>query len=397
MIQVRTPIFWRATAALSLGSFMVFANLYTAQPLLPLFVQKFAISPLLSNWALAISTLMLGISLLLFAPLSDLFGRRTLMRATLVGVTLSTFVLIFVESFAQLVLFRALQGFFLAGLPAIAIAYITDEFDKKAVALTVGIYIAANSLGGVVGRLISGFMATHYGWNFSFVAMALLSVLCLAFFFWALPPSKNFQAGGDKINLQQMATDLLAHLKNPLLLLIYITGGLNFFIFVNQYTYIAFRLAAPPYGLSPAYTGLLFLTYLTGTFSAFISGRLANNFSLYKLMLVGIVTLVIGSSITLADNLYLIVVGLFINAAGFFLSHSIATAWVGKNAKRAKASASALYLVFYYLGASSGGFYLDIFWHLGKWRGVILASYAILSVSFMLVFIARSFEKKQNL
>lgn len=394
MIEAKTKVFWRATLALSLGSFMVFANLYTAQPLLPMFAQEFNISPLVSNWALAISTLVLGISLLLFAPLSDVLGRRTLMRATLIGVTFSTIALVFVETFAQLVFFRALQGFFLAGLPAIAIAYMIDEFSQKALALAVGIYIAANSLGGVFGRLMSGFMATHYGWNFSFLAMAFLSLACLLFFFWALPASKNFQAGSDKLNISKMLEDLLAHLKNPALVLIYLMGGLNFFIFVNQYTYIAFRLSEAPYKLSAAYTGLLFLTYLTGTFSAFISGRLALKVKFYKIMLFGIFILFIGSTLSLSANMLIIVAGLFLNAFGFFLSHSIATAWVGKKAEKAKASASALYLVFYYLGASSGGFYLDIFWHLDKWRGVVLASYAILSVSLILVLLAKKYEIK---
>lgn len=394
MIRARTKKFWRATAALSVGSFMVFSNLYTAQPLLPLFTQEFDITPLVSNWALAISTLMLGLSLLLFAPLSDVLGRRTLMRATLVAVTVSTIVLIFVNSFAQLVFFRAVQGLFLAGLPAIAVAYMADEFDKKAMALAVGIYIAANSLGGIFGRLISGFMATHFGWNFSFLAMAILSLICLAFFFWALPASKNFQAGSDKLNISTMFSDLFAHLKNPALVLIYFMGGLNFFIFINQYTYMTFRLSGEPYNLSPALTGLLFITYLSGTFSSSISGRLAAKFKLYKIMLSGILILFIGSSVSLSDNMFFIILGLFINAFGFFLSHSVATAWVGKNATHARASASALYLVFYYLGASTGGFYLDFFWHWNAWHGVIFASFAVLLVSLTLVLFARKYEIK---
>ena len=47
--------------------------------------------------------------------------------------------------------------------------------------------------------------------------------------------------------------------------------------------------------------------------------------------------------------------GFFISAFGFFLTHSLATGWVNQHATHAKASASALYLVFYYLGASTGG------------------------------------------
>ena len=59
----------------------------------------------------------------------------------------------------------------------------------------------------------------------------------------------------------------------------------------------------------------------------------------------------------------------------------MASAWVNRHALNARASASSLYLVFYYLGASAGGFYLDPFWRHWQWPGVVLASLLILSVT----------------
>ncbi|MDX1267402.1 MAG: hypothetical protein R3311_08560 [Oceanisphaera sp.] len=41
MIDLKTPLWWRATLALGLGSMLVFINLYLTQPLLPLLARDF--------------------------------------------------------------------------------------------------------------------------------------------------------------------------------------------------------------------------------------------------------------------------------------------------------------------------------------------------------------------
>ena len=132
MIETRTAAFWRATLALSLGSFIIFANVYVTQPLLPMLADNFAVSALEAGWSFTATTLMLGLSLLIYGPLSDALGRRPIMLISMAGATLVTIALSFTESFSSLLLLRALQGLLLGGLPAIAIAYMGDEFSKKA-------------------------------------------------------------------------------------------------------------------------------------------------------------------------------------------------------------------------------------------------------------------------
>ena len=94
----------------------------------------------------------------------------------------------------------------------------------------------------------------------------------------------------------------------------------------------------------------------------------------------GTVIIMFGSGITLLPSLYAIILGLLINAFGFFLTHSTASSWVSLNAQGGKASASSLYLTFYYIGASTGGIYLNVFWQQGHWSGVVLGSWLMLLV-----------------
>ncbi|SEG81932.1 MFS transporter [Marinobacterium lutimaris] len=379
MIELGHPTFWRATLALCLGSFMIFANVYVTQPLLPMLAQDFNVSPLLAGWTFTVTTLMLGLSLLLYGPLSDALGRRGIMLLTMVGATLTTCALSFVDDYTSLVVLRALQGFFLGGLPAIAIAYMGDEFTKPAVAVAVGLYISGNSLGGIGGRLIGGFVGEWLGWNSAFMVMSVVSLVCLAVFAIALPKSEHFKP--QRLHPGRMLKDLGSHLRNPMLVLAYIIGGLNFFIFVNQYSYITFVLSDEPYNLSSAFLGMLFLTYLTGTFGSAISGKVAVRVAQPWCMALGILILICGSLLTLSHSLVLIIAGFFANSFGFFFAHSSASSWVSHNATHAKASASSLYLVFYYLGASCGGFYLHPFWEHSGWPGVIFGSLLVLAVT----------------
>ena len=382
MIAPHTPAFWRATLALCLGSFMVFANLYVTQPLLPMIAEQYNVSALQSSVSFTIATLTLGLSLLFYGPLSDAVGRKGIMLFTMVGITLTTACLALTSGYPSLLLLRALQGFFLAGLPAIAVAYMSDEFNADALMIAVGIYISGNSLGGIGGRLMGGFLGENLGLGGTFTVMAILSLLLTLAFFWLLPPSRHFEPKPlrPKLMLAQMGE----HLVNKRLLLSYLIGGLSFFIFVNQYSYITFVLKDSPYSLSAQYIGLLFLTYLSGTYASAISGKLARRFSQPVCMMAGTIIIMFGSAVTLIPSLLAIVIGLFINAFGFFLTHSTASSWVSLNARSGKASASSLYLTFYYIGASTGGIYLDMFWHQGKWTAVVEGSWLMLLMILLL-------------
>ena len=379
MIQSRTPAFWRATLALCLGSVMVFSNLYITQPLLPLIREAFAITPLQAGMTLSVTTLTLGVCLLLFGPLSDAIGRRVIILSTLTLLCFTTFAASFATDYTVLLILRALQGAFIAGLPAAAMAYMGDEFESKALLSAVGLYIGANSIGGISGRVISGLAAHHWGWQSSFLSLAAFDLICLLLVIWLLPASRRFEP--RPLQPRHMLSDLSGHLRNPMILAACVIGGLNFFVFVNQYSYITFVLADTPYHLSSDWLGLLFLTYLTGTLAASFSGRLVAGRSQPRAMALGVAILITGSLLTLIPHLAAIVLGFFVNALGFFFAHTQAAGWVTRHAKTARASATSLYLMFYYAGATLGGFYLDRFWHWAGWNGVVAGSLLILLIT----------------
>lgn len=372
MITTGTRDFWFATLALALGSFMIFANVHMTQPLLPQLAESFQLTPLQASWSLTATISMLGLSLLIYGPLSDALGRKSIMVISLLGAVATTLAISQVETYSGLLILRGLQGLFLGGLPAIAIAYLGDEFERKALVVAVGLYISANSLGGVTGRLVSGFVGEHYDWQTVFIVLGFSSFVLVLLFIWLLPASKQFQA--KAFRPRSVLSDIHDHLRNPWLLAAYVIGGLNMLVFLTQYSYITFVLAEAPYHLSTHALGMLFLTYLTGSLASAGSGRASVWFSQPTCMIIGILLLMLGSLLTLIGQLPMIISGFLINSFGFFLTHSTLSSWVSQHALKARASASSLYLVFYYLGASLGSFYLEPFWQWAGWSGVVLAS-----------------------
>ncbi|HAW92415.1 MULTISPECIES: MFS transporter [unclassified Arsukibacterium] len=382
MIQYKSAAFYQSCFALCLAAVVVFANLHLLQPLLPQLSREFQLSPLQVSLSYTIATFGLGLSLLVYASLSDAWGRKTLLLFTLLGVTLSTVALTQVESFTALLCWRAIQGICLGGLPAIAIAWMGEEYSTPALVVAVGYYISANSLGGIGGRLLAGSLADLGHWQWVFWPMAFLSAASCYFIWRYLPVSVRFTP--QPFRLRLALQNHAFHLCQPTLLLTYLIGGLNFLVFLNQYTFISFVLAAPPYLLSSSLLGLLFITYFSGTVGSAFSAKIARRLSPPLAMALGILLMMLGTVVTLHSALWLIVSGFFISAFGFFLCHSLASSWVNQHAQRARASASALYLVFYYVGASVGSLYLQPFWQWQGWTGVIIASLAMYSLTLAL-------------
>lgn len=390
LIEPGTPAYRRTCLALVTASLVVFANLYAMHPLLPLIARHYEISTLKAGNAFTITSLTLGLSLLLHGPLSDAFGRKGPLLLGLGAAALLSLAMAFTSSFGMLLALRALLGLALGILPAIAVAYLGDTMTRAALVGAVGLYIGGNTLGGASGRLLGGFVGDHLGLQAVFLTLGLSSLIGLLVVGWLLPRPTAFLQ--QPFSLTGSVRGLLAHLSNRLLLPAFLLGGLSFMIFINLYTFLAFRLSEAPWQLGAGALGLLFLTYLAGTLSASLSGRVPLS-ALLPGMASGLVLLCIGTLMLLSEHLIVIIAGLLLNASGFFLTHSLANSWVNRNATFGKASASSLYSVFYYLGAALGLYYLDAFWRIGHWPAVIAASIAVLSFNLLIVLYLRRSQR----
>ncbi len=362
----------RATLALCLGSIAVFLNLYATQPLLPMLANEFLLSEVEAAYSLTIATLMLGVSLLVYGPLSDAIGRKIIMTASLIGMTASSLAISYAENFEQLLLLRAIHGFFLGGIPATAVAYIGEEFPKTKITAVIGLYISANSIGGISSRLVAGFIGDLWDWQTMFITIGMFNLLMTVFFVYTLPNSTAFIP--QRLHINSTLRHLYHHLCNTRLLVAYAIGGCHFMIVLTMYTYVIFVLADAPFHLSSSWLGLLFLTYGSGTVGSALIGFIDKKVTCAQRIALGTVLIICGCFFILNGSLATIISGLLINTLGFFIAHSSLSLWVNQHAIGSKASASSLYLVFYYAGASAGTLYLNPFWEMAGLTGVVLAA-----------------------
>jgi len=368
-IQKGTVAFHKTTVALFFGGFTTFAIMYSTQPLLPEFSREFHISPAVASLSLSMTTIALAASMLLVGSLSEVKGRKSLMIGSLFGASLLAVLTAFVPNYHFLLILRILQGIVLAGLPAVAMAYLSEEIESASLGIAMGLYISGNSVGGMSGRIIIGTLTDFFNWRIALGSIGVLSFLASVLFWYLLPESKHFEP--RSLEIGKLLKSMANHLKDPVLLSLF---GISFFLmgsFVTLFNYIGYQLLAPPYLLSQTIVGWIFVVYIVGTFSSTWMGRLADVHGRHRMLWVGLLIMASGAGITLSTPLVLKVLGIAIFTFGFFGSHSVASSWVGHEANHDQAQASSLYLFFYYAGSSIGGTVGGIFWSMFGWGGVI--------------------------
>ncbi|WP_434998399.1 MFS transporter [Vibrio scophthalmi] len=393
MIECRTPQYQKVTLSLALGSFLIFCNLYLFQPMLPYMANHFAVSETQVNWIFAATTLALSISLVPWAVGSERFGRRNVMLFGLLVLPVISLAMLFTDSLIGLVLLRAVMGIALAAFASVAVAYMVEELSPKAFSQAIGTYIAANSLGGISGRILGGMLTEHLGWQSAVITMAILTIIGAFIVIGLLPHQRHFKAQKGMLRYHNRA--LLSHLRNRTIWLAMLIGGLNFALFVNLYSVMAFRLVAPPHQLPIGIASMIFLCYLAGTLSSKLTATWNRHYSAIHGMMLGTTISLLGMLVAYFDQLIWMIMGLLLISFGAFFTHTLAYAWVSQKAKRAKATATALYLMHYYIGGSLGGFYLIYSWQHGGWAAVILAGSALYLLIFWLCLRLQTKPKNQ--
>ena len=356
--------FWRITGPLAFGGFCTFALLYSVQPLMPMFAREFAVSPALASLSLSATTAVLALAMIAAGAVSEIVGRKRIMVASLAASSLAALA----PNWPTLLGSRALAGLALSGLPAVAMAYLSDEMDAEAIGLAMGLYIAGSTLGGMSGRLVVAALSDHWGWRPAMAATGAVGLVGAALIGFALPLSRRFSPRWpDFVGLK---ASLTRHLSDPGLRLLFAEGFLLMGSFVCAYNYIGFRLTAPPFSLSQSAIGLIFALYLVGAVSSMVMGELAGRFGRRRVLWIAIAVEAAGVAVTLPDNIFAVVAGVGLITWGFFGAHSIVSSWVGLRAHGARAQAAALYLFFYYVGSSLIGSAGGLFYARAGWPGV---------------------------
>lgn len=386
------PGYRKMSFALFAAGVAAFALLYSTQALLPAISASYGVSAGQASWTVSAATGALALCVLPLSALSERFGRRQMMTASLTVAVLVGMLVPFAPSIGWLIALRAIQGAALAGLPASAMAYLSEEVRPKALIAAIGLFVAGNSIGGMSGRILTGWVAQAWGWRAALAAVGLLAVACAVAFHFLIPKARNFTPG--TLNPKALAKTVATHLGNPLLVRLYAIGALFMTVFGAVYTVIGYRLVEEPFSLPQGIVGSIFLVYLVGTVSSAAAGRLVARLGRRGALYLAVSTTAAGLLLSLSESLAAVLLGLVLITAGFFAGHAVASSSVSRTATTGRAQASALYQSAYYLGSSAGGTLGAVAFHAGGWAATValglLAVLGVVSITLYGTRVARA-------
>ena len=335
------------------AGYSAFLLMYGVQPLLPIFAREFHVSAASSSLALSATTGCLAIAMIVVGAIGEGWPRKATMTVSMTAVALLMVASAFVPGWSAFLAIRAVEGVVLAGLPAVAMAYIGEEVHPNDVGVSMGCYVGSGALGGMTGRLLTGTLVDYIPWRPALVIVGAIGLMAAAIFAWKLPAGARTRPHGT--SSRAILAAYAMHAKDPIVLALVTEAFVIFGALVTVYNYSSFRLLQPPFSLSQTAVASVFALYVFGFFSSSLVGALSRRFRRPALLRVGLLSMALGVGLTSTTWLPVIIVGIGFVTVGFFATQSVASSWLGLHAKTATAQASALYLFVYYMGASTMG------------------------------------------
>ncbi len=149
-------------------------------PALPAITESFGVAEYLTNLTLILFFIVYAISMLIWGPLSDRYGRRPVLFVGLTCYTISGVLCAIAPNVYALVVFRILQALGTGAAAAIATAIVKDVYQGRRREVILAVVQSMTVLSPAVAPVIGALILRFTSWRGAFVAQAILGVLVLA-------------------------------------------------------------------------------------------------------------------------------------------------------------------------------------------------------------------------
>lgn len=140
----------------------------------------------------------LMIGALVFGPLADRVGRKTIIVCSTLAFGIGTFATAFVNDVTTLMVIRLLTGLGLGGAMPNAVAMTSEFSPHRRRATMVMIMFCGFSVGAALGGLLAAALIPQYGWRSVFIVGGAAPLLLAPILVWRLPESVRFLALGGR-------------------------------------------------------------------------------------------------------------------------------------------------------------------------------------------------------
>ena len=272
----------------TLGVFCFISYNLVRMPVLALFAESLGAGPERIGLIVSVSTITGVLLKLPSGALSDIYGRKMLLRIGVVAFGLPPFIYPFITDLNALTGLRFVHGLATAIFAPSALATVADLYKERRGA-ALGTYTACTQSGSLLGPFLGGWLAYEAGFSTAFVTAGVFGCIAILIFFSLHldePPPRVREKGLAPV-LAEMGKGFLAVARNRRVL---ITSSTDAAKMVANGALMAFL---PLYGLSvglnPGEVGLLFsVQAVTSFLSKPIMGRVSDRVGRQPLIGIGL-------------------------------------------------------------------------------------------------------------
>ena len=273
----------------TIGIFCFISYNLIRMPVLALFAESLGASPERIGLIVSVSTLT-GVFLKLpSGALSDIYGRRLLLRVGVVAFGLPPFIYPFVSDLNVLTGLRFVHGLATAIFAPSALATVAELYKERRGA-ALGTYTACTQSGALLGPFIGGWLVYTAGFPAAFVTAGIFGCIALIIFFslHLNPPTPVVKEKGLAPVLAEMMKGFAAVARNRKVL---ITSSTDAAKMIANGALMAFLpLYGVSVGLNPGEVGLLFsVQAITSFLSKPIMGRVSDRVGRQPLIVIGLI------------------------------------------------------------------------------------------------------------
>jgi YNFM family putative membrane transporter len=354
-----------------LGAAGMFATMYSTQAILPALSHSFGVTPSQAGLTISVVVLALAAGAWIWGPLSDRIGRK---RSIVLASTLlvaPTIAAALAPTFPFLLACRTLQGLCMPGLLTVGVPYVVEAFTPAIGGRAMGYYISSLVAGGLIGRVGVALVTAAVGWRTAIgllAALPLASAIVMRRTLLDVPLPARTPVGGSSA---------LRQLRNPSVLRAAGGAGALFFTFVGVFSYVVYRLEAPPFDYGTAVGGLIFLLWAIGAAGPAM-GRLCDRVGWRRVAAAAVACSATGIVLSYPSTLWTLVPGLALITLAMFGGVTAAQLGVAGSTTTDRGVASAVYFTIYYACGALGGYVPGLAWQAWGWNGVATLSLGVL-------------------
>jgi len=273
----------------AVGIFCFISYNMVRMPVLSLFAESLGAGPERIGLIVSVSTLT-GVFLKLpSGALSDIYGRRLLLRIGVVAFGLPPFIYPFITDLNALTVLRFFHGLATAIFAPSALATVAELYrERRGAAL--GTYTACTQSGSLLGPFIGGSLIYAAGFPAAFVTAGVFGCIAVLLFYslHLEVVTPNVTDKGPQAVLNEMWKGFAAVSRNRKVLITSMTDGAK--MIANGALMAFLPLYGVSVGLNPGEVGLLFTVQsFTSFFSKPIMGRVSDRVGRQPLILLGLV------------------------------------------------------------------------------------------------------------